>query len=327
MQNFFQCFKCGTQNRIGESACRKCGSIFKYACPSCKNPVAGDYPVCNNCGNVLTWGTETSSNPVGEGKLSSSSGNKKGLSWLLPAIGLLLIIIIIISCIYVYITLNEKPLIAVSSNNVSQGQEQEQAYIVPDSKPPHISNIEVNNLNDNSVSITWNTDEESTTQVIWNMENSNTNTTPQKEALVLQHSVELTGLKTNAVYYYIVSSIDKFNNQASSDKYFFKIGDNEEMVKIDVVMHTMSIEDQPSGTRTLVRGQIINNGDSAVITKYIEVLINVSVSGQTGTEEIIASIDPSPEILKPHDTQNFIGIVPNNSSPLYTIEVKVNNPY
>jgi transcription elongation factor Elf1 len=55
MQQMFTCPKCGSQNIIGESACRACGESFKYTCPQCGVSVDTKFKACSKCGATLYW--------------------------------------------------------------------------------------------------------------------------------------------------------------------------------------------------------------------------------------------------------------------------------
>ena len=123
------------------------------------------------------------------------------------------------------------------------------------------------NLNDNSVEITWTTDEESTTQVTWHTKDSSESSSKLKEALVAQHSEVLVNLKTNSTYYYKVKSADKFNNESTSEERSFGMGKEPGTARIEISMHNMTIEEQPKGTRTVIRGMVVNTGDLPVKIK------------------------------------------------------------
>jgi hypothetical protein len=323
MQNNFRCTKCGTNNRVGDPACRSCGMQFQYSCPNCGMPVKGGDPVCHRCGNTLAWPTDTarSQSPV-KTKVTKTE-EKSGIGWALPLLGVLLVLGITAAGVYVLLKLNEKPAQPVIFDNKAQVTQPQ--YVTSDTQPPQISNITVRNMTDNAVEISWTTDEESTTQVIWHTKDSSTNLSKLKEALVLQHSEQVIGLKTNSTYYYQVRSADKFNNESTSEERSFGIGKESGTTKVDVLMHNMTIEEQPSGTRTLIRGQVVNTGDLPVKTKDLQVLVNINMPGRLGSGEIAASVDPAPEIINPGDTHKFVAVVPNGTSPVYTISVKINS--
>jgi hypothetical protein len=91
----------------------------------------------------------------------------------------------------------------------------------PDTTPPEISNVRVSNVKRGSVSVTWMTDEASTTVVqygrttAYGKKRSNTN-------LVVRHGITLTGLSANTRYRYRVESEDEAGNLAASTNLTFK---------------------------------------------------------------------------------------------------------
>lgn len=130
----------------------------------------------------------------------------------------------------------------------------------PDIIPPVISNIGEANITKNSISITWKTDENSTSQVEYGLTEDlkSSTTTTLNSNLTTNHSVNLSNLKTERTYYYRVKSKDASNNeQVSSIENFstlagvkanlsfspltgnFKLGD---YFKVDVVLNTGDYE-------------------------------------------------------------------------------------
>ena len=91
----------------------------------------------------------------------------------------------------------------------------------PDATPPEISNVRVSNVRRGSVSVTWMTDEASTTVVqsgrtaAYGKKWSNT-------SLVVRHAVTLTRLSANTRYHYRVESEDEAGNLAASADLTFK---------------------------------------------------------------------------------------------------------
>jgi hypothetical protein len=334
MQNIFRCTNCGANNRVGDQSCKNCGMQFQYSCPNCGMPVKGGDPACRQCGNTLQWapstaGSQARAKPAAKpaaDKTENKSDKKSGASWALPLLGMLFVLCIAAAGVYVWLKLNEKPAPPLTFDNKAQAVPQQQPqYITSDTQAPQISNITVRNLTDNSVEISWITDEESTTQVIWHTKDGSTNMSKLKEALLTQHSEVLVGLKNNSTYYYQVKSADKFNNESTSEERTFPIGKEPGTARIVVLMNTMTIEEQPSGTRTLIRGQVTNTGDLPVKTRDVQVLANINMPGRGGTGEIAASLDPAPEVINPGDAHKFVVVVPNGTSPVYTITVKINN--
>lgn len=331
MQNFlFNCSKCGAANRMGDSACRNCGLPFQYSCPACRQAVKGGDPVCKRCGNQLVWSAAApvatkpkTTAPASQIK-AGSPAEKRHNPWIGPLIGTILILVLVVGAALVLQRLNEKPASPAAINQTVQPPQQE--YLTPDTHPPRIMNITVRNLNENSVEISWTTDEEATTQIMWHIRDGSTNISKRKDALVLQHQETLIDLKMNSAYYFKVISADRLNNEATSDEQYFVIGKEPGATRVEVQMHSMTIEEQPSGTRTLIRGVIINTGDYPVRNRDLQVFITINVPGKMGANEIQAQLDPSPEVLNSGNTCKFVAVVPPGTSPIYTIAVKVANP-
>jgi hypothetical protein len=195
---------------------------------------------------------------------------------------------------------------------------------LPDKVPPVILNLQAKNISGNSVEISWLTDEPSTSQVIWNAQSMTSETTPQKEAMVNQHLVELNNLKAKTTYFYKSRSVDQSGNEAFSEQKSFDIGKQPGTTRIDVQMYSMYVEDQPPpvGTKTYIRGQIINNGDVPVRISDVEISIKITIPGR-GAGEILASPDPYPATVSPGQSHKFYAVVPNGTDPVYSITVRI----
>jgi hypothetical protein len=91
----------------------------------------------------------------------------------------------------------------------------------PDATPPEISNVRISNVKRGSVSVTWMTDEATTTVVqygrttAYGKKRSNTN-------LVVRHVITLTGLSANTRYHSRVESEDEAGNLSASADLTFK---------------------------------------------------------------------------------------------------------
>ncbi len=94
-------------------------------------------------------------------------------------------------------------------------------YPAADTTPPVISGVVAGNLLTNSVTITWTTDEASTSQVEYGLNTSYGTATPQDVALVLNHSVTISGLTANTTYNFRAISRDQAGNSANSTNFSF----------------------------------------------------------------------------------------------------------
>lgn len=86
---------------------------------------------------------------------------------------------------------------------------------------PIITNVAVSNIGLTSATITWDTHEGATSQVVYGLTTAYGDTTALDSDLDLFHTVNLTGLTTSATYHFKVISKDANNNSVSSTDYTF----------------------------------------------------------------------------------------------------------
>ena len=102
------------------------------------------------------------------------------------------------------------PIIMDSNKNVT-------AYFKPrDTTPPDILAVEVSPPTDISATMTWQTDEDATSQVEHWKTDSGHETTALDDDLKQSHTVRLTGLKPNTTYHFRAKSVDASGNEATS---------------------------------------------------------------------------------------------------------------
>jgi len=90
-----------------------------------------------------------------------------------------------------------------------------------DITPPVISSVSSSNITPNSATITWTTDEPSTSQVEYGPTTAYGYQTSINLTLVTSHSVNLNGLSPGTLYHYRVKSKDAAGNEAISSDYTF----------------------------------------------------------------------------------------------------------
>ena len=96
-------------------------------------------------------------------------------------------------------------------------------FKLQDTTPPEILEVNVSNPTDISATITWETDEVTTSQVeYWTTSDEEPTPTPLDEELTTSHSVRLTGLESSTTYYFRIKSADGSGNEATSDTETFK---------------------------------------------------------------------------------------------------------
>jgi PKD repeat protein len=91
----------------------------------------------------------------------------------------------------------------------------------PDTTPPIISNVEVHNITETSVTITWTTDEPSTSQVEYGLNTAYEHLTHYDLNFVTIHTVDITGLSSHTAYDFRVRSKDSAGNESLSENHSF----------------------------------------------------------------------------------------------------------
>lgn len=92
---------------------------------------------------------------------------------------------------------------------------------LPDTTPPVILNVQVTNITESSATVTWTTDEPSSSLVEYGFNTSYGDLTPLNSNLVTIHSVDITGLSASHTYDFRVRSRDAAGNEALSANYSF----------------------------------------------------------------------------------------------------------
>ena len=94
--------------------------------------------------------------------------------------------------------------------------------VASDKTAPAISNVASENMTEASATITWTTDEPSTSKVYYGPSSSTSASTAVDSSLVTNHRVTLSGLAAGSFYYYYVESADAAGNkQTSSHETFY----------------------------------------------------------------------------------------------------------
>jgi hypothetical protein len=93
-----------------------------------------------------------------------------------------------------------------------------------DTTPPIISNVTATNITANSATITWDSDELSDSQVKYGTESENYTLQVHNVNNVMSHSIKITELVANTIYYFVVNSTDISENSNQSEEYNFNTG-------------------------------------------------------------------------------------------------------
>jgi len=294
----------------------------QYYCPYCRSPVAAGEKACRKCGQLLSWTPAPAGQSHYDKRMDDNTKDAPKKSWLWPLLALIVVILLAGAGVYYLMRMMETPpLTSVVDNTTTAGTE---GLIVPDNNAPVISNISVDNISYNAVVIKWNTDEPSTSQVIWRTGDNKISVTDEKKAMVNQHVVELTELKNKQRYYFKVRSVDLSHNAAISIEDNFDIGLSHGVAAISVAGDSMKTEElQPSVFRTIISGKVINTGEVPVRARDIEIWIKITVAGKAGTSDIKAEINPTPDILNPLYETSFRAVVPDRTNPNYIITATI----
>ena len=87
---------------------------------------------------------------------------------------------------------------------------------IRDTTPPIISNVQASGISSSGATISWNTNENSDTQVEYGLTSSYGSQTTLNSNLVTSHSQTLSGLQAGVLYHYKVKSKDAAGNLAIS---------------------------------------------------------------------------------------------------------------
>ena len=322
MYNVVKCQNCGAENRAGEVSCSHCNTRFQYKCPRCQSVITGGDPACQRCGQPLAWPTRDSKPAVDIEKQPDEHKPGGSRSWLFPLVGLALVLAAAGAGVYWVKMMSEEPKRTVITDNFSTAEKD--GSFIPDLSAPKISNIELKNVNFNTVDISWSTDELSNTQLIWHIKDGSAQNSELKEAPVTSHFVELTDLKNKSTYYYKVRSVDEAGNEAVSLEKTFDIGIQRGTVKVEVAWSAIkTVEQQPSVFKTIINGEIKNTGESTLNIKEIAVAVTITVTGKQGVSVVQASLDPSPPDIYPQALHKFTVDVPSRTEPDYKVEARI----
>jgi hypothetical protein len=82
--------------------------------------------------------------------------------------------------------------------------------------PPQIVNVQAAVVNNQTVTITWTTDENATSQVLYGTSPTSLSGSVNSSAMVTAHSITLTGLTPDSLYYYRVVSVDQYGHTTTA---------------------------------------------------------------------------------------------------------------
>ncbi len=141
-----------------------------------------------------------------------------------------------------------------------------------DSTAPSISNILTPTISTTTATVTWDTDETSTSQIIYGTTISYGATTTLDATAVTNHSVALTGLTQNTLYHYKVISVDAAGNGATSTDQTFTTAATDASAPSSTITSPSS-GDSVAGTITINASATDNIGVLGVKFYYNTTLI------------------------------------------------------
>ena len=158
-----------------------------------------------------------------------------------------------------------------------------------DTTPPSITNVLASDITETSATITWTTDEKSTSQVEYGETADYGSATPLDESLVTSHSVSLSGLEPDTTYHYRVKSKDTSGNEATSeDKSFTTLALPDttlpvisEVIASDITETTATITwatDEPA-TSQVDYGETTDYGLTTTLDEELVTSHSINLSG------------------------------------------------
>lgn len=177
-----------------------------------------------------------------------------------------------------------------------------------DNFPPVISNVGITDVLDTTATITWTTDEASTSIVYYDTSSDYSNNLSKSDSsLTTSHSLSLTGLTANATYYFYVESADSTGNAAASGDFSFTAAKASTTVTV-VNTETKTV------TKTETKTIIVEDTEKPVIkitTKFDEAFSgtpNVAgkVTDNAGVSEIEYSFDGGENWLPVDETTGIL---------------------
>ena len=148
-----------------------------------------------------------------------------------------------------------------SGNNVTSELTNFNTLEGEDEEPPEISDIKSEYMTMNSVKITWQTNEKSTSQVEYGITDSYGKITSKDTKLMTSHSYLLNGLESGRKYHFrVISEDSKGNEGLSSDETFITVKNPDIRIKIEVDDFEVELNDE-----IIIEAQITNNENVELI--------------------------------------------------------------
>jgi len=172
-------------------------------------------------------------------------------------------------------------------------------FTISDTIPPTISNITVSAITGSTATITWNTDEPSTSQIEYGLTTSYGSSTSLDTNLVTEHTQTITGLTSNTTYHFRVKSKDASNNEAVSEDNIFTTTEEINLVayyKFDEGSGTTAYDSSENGNNGTIYGASWIDGKMGKALRfngsnnYVEIPSSPTLNSITSQITIIAWI-------------------------------------
>lgn len=239
-QQSFPCYNCGQPNLIGQPFCGYCGQPLNYNCPNCGAYVNNTFIECPQCHTPLYWPARQSApaptpppppndyQPYYNGDNGQydyteepATGGRGKLN--LPAIISLCVLgVLIITGGILYATDNI-PAFLTSKSEVETADNNSGTTSNDNSGTTSlkISNPKAGSIQYNSATITWTTNEPSTSQVEYGTSTDYGSMSSLDTEMTTSHSVVISGLNPQTTYFFRVLSEDDSDNLVTSSNSSF----------------------------------------------------------------------------------------------------------
>lgn len=134
---------------------------------------------------------------------------------------------------------------ADAADNETTSDQQSFTTATDDGVPPDISDVTAIDITSDGATITWTTDEDSTSQVDYGTTEAYGSSSILDSNLVQEHSVILTGLDAETLYHYQVKSQDAAGNEATSEDKTFSTTSGEEPPETNVHIQNVDLASNP----------------------------------------------------------------------------------
>lgn len=180
--------------------------------------------------------------------------------------------------------------IAVTAYDLADNEsaKSEWAEITPDLTPPTFSNINAGSITENSVTVTWDTNEPSTSQVEYGESIAYGSNTALDTNLVINHSVQFNGLDAWTTYHYRVKSNDGDGNQGISGDNVFTTDDTTNPVITDI--NVIDIGDNGATVTWTTDEPATSRVDYGLTAGYDEFVQDMSLT--TSHSMAVSGLDP-----------------------------------